>query len=96
MTTNYKISDIYKHKETLKPIEELKIYLEDIIVKIESELNIITGSPAVLLKNILQERGLLATVSDPYVDDIKPTFKKGIFSPSLTLEGSRVTAGDVK
>ena len=34
MTTNYTISDIYKHKETLKPIEELKIYLEDIIIQI--------------------------------------------------------------
>ena len=44
MTTNYKISDIYKHKETLKPIEELKIYLEDIIVQIESELNIIINN----------------------------------------------------
>ena len=45
----------------------------------KSELNIKTGSPAVLLKNILKERGLLVTAYDPYVDDIKPTFKKGIF-----------------
>ena len=43
------------------------------------ELNIITGSPAILLKNILEERGHSVIMYDPYVDDKKPDFDKGIF-----------------
>ena len=33
------------------------------------ETNIITGSPSILLKNILEERGLEVEMYDPYVDD---------------------------
>ena len=44
MATHYSIADIYKYKETLLPIEELKIYLEDIVQQIETELNIIINN----------------------------------------------------
>ena len=32
------------------------------------ETNIITGSPALLLKNLVEEKGYKVTVFDPYVD----------------------------
>jgi UDPglucose 6-dehydrogenase len=43
------------------------------------ETNIVTGSPALLLKNILEERGHRVTAYDPYVDAEKPDFKASIF-----------------
>jgi len=45
----------------------------------KSELNIITGSPAILLHNILKERGFDVISYDPYVDKIKINFKKGVY-----------------
>ena len=45
----------------------------------KSELNIITGSPAILLHNILKERGFDVISYDPYVDKIKVNFKKGVY-----------------
>ena len=34
------------------------------------ETNITTGSPALLLKNIIEEKGYKVTTFDPYVDDV--------------------------
>ena len=43
------------------------------------ETNITTGSPSILLDNLLKEKGINATVYDPYVDEKKPNFKKGVY-----------------
>ena len=43
------------------------------------ETNIIVGSPAILLKNILEERGHSVIMYDPHVDMEKPNFKSSVF-----------------
>lgn len=43
------------------------------------ETNIIVGSPAILLKNILEEMGTEVISYDPHVDTKKPAFKKSVF-----------------
>jgi len=43
------------------------------------ETNITTGSPSILLDNLLKEKGINATVYDPYVDEKEPNFKKGVY-----------------
>ncbi len=43
------------------------------------ETNILTGSPAILLDNILKERGIQAKTYDPYIDDEIPNFEPSIF-----------------
>ena len=43
------------------------------------ETNITTGSPSILLNNILKEKGVSAISYDPYVDTIKPAFVKGVY-----------------
>ena len=43
------------------------------------EKNITTGSPSILLNNILKEKGVSAISYDPYVDTIKPVFDKGVY-----------------
>lgn len=43
------------------------------------ETNITTGSPAILLKNILEEFGEEVIQYDPYVDDRPPPFEKGVY-----------------
>ncbi len=43
------------------------------------ETNITTGSPSILLNNILKEKGVSAISYDPYVDTIKPAFDKGVY-----------------
>ena len=43
------------------------------------ETNITTGSPAVLLDNLLKERGKSVVCYDPYVDEIKPDFRSGVY-----------------
>jgi len=43
------------------------------------ETNLTTGSPAILLKNILIERGVNVTCYDPNIDLDKPTFSKSVF-----------------
>ena len=43
------------------------------------ETNITTGSPSILLDNLLKEKGVKAIVYDPYVDKEKPNFKKGVY-----------------
>ena len=43
------------------------------------ETNITTGSPSILLNNLLKEEGIDAIVYDPYVDTDKPKFEKGVY-----------------
>lgn len=41
--------------------------------------NIVTGSPAMLLKNILEQRGHTVLMYDPHVDEELPDFTKSVF-----------------
>ena len=43
------------------------------------ETNITTGSPSILLINILKEKGINAISYDPYIDNDKPIFEKGVY-----------------
>ena len=43
------------------------------------ETNIQTGSPSILLENLLKESGINAIMYDPYVDSSKPVFEKGVY-----------------
>jgi UDPglucose 6-dehydrogenase len=43
------------------------------------ETNIQVGSPSILLKNILVERGHEVTMYDPWVDETAPKFAKGVY-----------------
>ena len=43
------------------------------------ETNIQTGSPSILLDNLLKESGINAIMYDPYVDTTKPVFEKGVY-----------------
>ena len=43
------------------------------------ETNITTGSPSILLNNILKEKGVNTISYDPYVDTKKPVFDKGVY-----------------
>ncbi len=43
------------------------------------ETNIVVGSPSILLKNILEERGLDVIMYDSWVDSKEPQFEKGCY-----------------
>jgi UDPglucose 6-dehydrogenase len=43
------------------------------------ETNIQVGSPSILLKNILVERGHEVTMYDPWADETAPKFEKGVY-----------------
>lgn len=43
------------------------------------ETNIQTGSPSILLDNLLKESGINAIMYDPYVDSSKPIFEQGVY-----------------
>lgn len=45
----------------------------------KEETNLIGGSPAILLNNILKERGITAEHYDPYVDEYDIDFQKGTY-----------------
>lgn len=45
----------------------------------KEETNLILGSPAILLGNILKERNIEFTHYDPFVDEVLPDFKKGVY-----------------
>jgi UDPglucose 6-dehydrogenase len=45
----------------------------------KEETNLILGSPAILLGNILKERNVDFVHYDPFVDDVKPEFNKGVY-----------------
>ena len=64
-------------------IEENQMYDSPIYIlgkSFKPETNIQTGSPSILLKNILDERGVDCEMYDPYVDEINDyDFKKGVY-----------------
>lgn len=41
--------------------------------------NIVTGSPSILLKNLLEEKGEKVSMYDPYVDGKQPHWEKSVF-----------------
>ncbi len=43
------------------------------------ETNIQTGSPSILLGNLLKESGINAIMYDPFVDSAKPIFEEGVY-----------------
>lgn len=43
------------------------------------ETNILTGSPAILLNHILEEKGLNSLQYDPYIDEVVPEFEPSVF-----------------
>ena len=43
------------------------------------ETNIQTGSPSILLNNLLKENGINAIMYDPYVDTNQPVFEQGVY-----------------
>tara|TARA_B100000242_G_C43048486_1_gene489570 strand:+ start:1180 stop:2427 length:1248 start_codon:yes stop_codon:yes gene_type:complete len=43
------------------------------------ETTITTGSPSILLDNLLKEKGINAIVYDPYIDKSEPKFEKGVY-----------------
>lgn len=45
----------------------------------KEETNLIIGSPAILLGNILSEKGVVYTQYDPFIDDREPLFEKGTY-----------------
>jgi UDPglucose 6-dehydrogenase len=45
----------------------------------KEETNLTIGSPAILLKNILEERGIKVIDYDPFVDDVDINFEKGTY-----------------
>jgi len=45
----------------------------------KEETNLILGSPAILLGNILKERNVEFTHYDPFVDEVIPEFKRGVY-----------------
>mgnify|MGYP003117062462 FL=1 len=64
-------------------IEDNQMYDSPIYIlgkSFKPETNIQTGSPSILLKNILDERGIECEMYDPYVDDISDyDFKTGVY-----------------
>lgn len=45
----------------------------------KEETNLILGSPAILLGNILKERNVEFTHYDPFVDEVIPEFERGVY-----------------
>ena len=58
-------------------INNCKIYI--LGKSFKPETNITTGSPSVLLNNILKERKIKTVFYDPYIDEEKPKFEKGLY-----------------
>jgi hypothetical protein len=42
-------------------------------------VNLVVGSPSILLKNIMEERGHKVEMYDPYIDSVLPNFKPSVF-----------------
>ena len=45
----------------------------------KKNINLSVGSPAILLYNILKEKGFNVIMYDPYIDDEKPRMDKGVY-----------------
>lgn len=59
---------------------EYKGYPKVILGKaFKQETNLVTGSPSMLLKNLLEEMGHEVTMYDPYIDGPMPDFDKSVF-----------------
>jgi len=61
---------------------ELKQDIKNIYIlgkAFKEETDLCVGSPAILLNNILEERGHKVEMYDPWVDKISPEFEKGCF-----------------
>lgn len=77
-------------EDIMKAREDQSDFLADLILEhngpyyilgktFKEETNLIIGSPAILLKNILEERGINVIHYDPFVDDIDINFEKGTY-----------------
>ena len=77
-------------EDVMKAREDQTEFLADLIMEHEGpyyilgktfkeETNLIIGSPAILLKNILEERGVKVIDYDPFVDEYDVDFKKGTY-----------------
>ena len=55
----------------------LKVYI--LGKSFKAETNIISGSPSILLKHLLEERNINCIMYDPYIDTDIPNFEKGIY-----------------
>ncbi len=58
-------------------IKDKKIYI--LGKSFKPETNIQTGSPSILLANLLKESGINPIMYDPYVDANKPIFERGVY-----------------
>ena len=58
-------------------IKDKKIYI--LGKSFKPETNIQTGSPSILLNNLLKESGINAITYDPYVDVKEPVFEEGVY-----------------
>jgi len=68
------LADLIEEQDISK---ESKIYILGKSFKPETSIE--TGSPAVFLKNILEERGHLVEMYDPYIDTDALLMQKGIY-----------------
>jgi UDPglucose 6-dehydrogenase len=77
-------------EDIMKAREDQSEFLVDLILEhngpyyilgktFKEETNLTIGSPAILLKNILEERGINAIHYDPFVDDVDINFEKGTY-----------------
>jgi UDPglucose 6-dehydrogenase len=77
-------------EDIMKAREEQTEFLVDIITQhngpyyilgktFKEETNLILGSPAILLGNILKEKNIEFTHYDPFVDNVIPEFKIGTY-----------------
>jgi UDPglucose 6-dehydrogenase len=77
-------------EDVMEARENQTEFLADIILEHEGpyyilgktfkeQTNLILGSPAILLGNILKERNVKFTHYDPFVDEVIPEFKRGVY-----------------
>ncbi len=52
------------------------------------ETNLVVGSPSILLKNLLEEKGFILDIYDPFVDDLQ-TYQKALVSPAIFVIGTK-------
>lgn len=76
--------------DIMKAREDQTEFLADLIMEhnepyyilgktFKEETNLTIGSPAILLKNVLEERGIKVTDYDPFVDEYDVDFQKGTY-----------------
>ena len=77
MKQREKQTDWLVHLIKENQIKDTKTYI--LGKSFKPETNIQTGSPSILLDNLLKENGINAITYDPYVDDKEPLFEKGVY-----------------